>query len=792
MRHYEVVFIVHPDQSEQVPGMVDRYRQMVTGRSGRIHRLTFSGALEHVAGDPGAVLADGVDARLTAIDPRGLALDESDALDPRLYVADRAHARIRVIALRTGVVSTLAGGGAAEGPDYGDGQAATSAQLAKPTELALLDGVLYVLDEGQERIRKVDLASGRIDAFELTATPDLTMCSCAYGCKIARGPTGDLFLAARAVGKLVDDPAFQCSATSPSTLVRITRELELVHVAGTRQGTPLEGASAMSVALPDHIAALAFDPAGNLYFTDGDHRIQRIDAVSRRISSVLGDGVSENSGDYQSGTPRISDVTALLFLEHSLLIAEPGQATLRLAWALGQSERTELTPELVSPATASSGLLAPAAPLTVRLRAASGRPLAQAFVQFRSENEAGYLSATRALSDANGDASSTPWLGRALKSYAFEAVFEDIHGRSYHSPLSVERTAEPPLPGTVLPLVNRTRAGQEGGLPGPGVHAQIMTPTSLAVASDGTLYIASVATNRVYRLSPDGYLEVLAGTGPAGNRGDGGPARLAQLTAPNALALDESRGRLYVGQYEYEASASPRSRIRVIELGPEPRIDAFVNGLNRIQGLSVGADGQLYVAKESDSYDDGFWKIDPDTGELSLFLRGSMYEPDQTRFYQCYRDCGIAAQDDGSVLVSGMLGGDAFTLPRAPPYGYGIARYTSAQGASLERVAGRGWGVLSCPDNCAGAEGNALDLSIAPASSLTMHDGDLYFVEREQNRVRRVHGGQLTTLMGGGTDPNDYVPARGAQLSQPMALTVTDDGHVIVADYGHNEVRLIW
>ena len=39
MRHYEVVFIVHPDQSEQVPAMVDRYRQMVTARDGRIHRL---------------------------------------------------------------------------------------------------------------------------------------------------------------------------------------------------------------------------------------------------------------------------------------------------------------------------------------------------------------------------------------------------------------------------------------------------------------------------------------------------------------------------------------------------------------------------------------------------------------------------------------------------------------------------------------------------------------------------------------------------------------------------------
>jgi len=39
MRHYEIVFIVHPDQSEQVPAMVERYRTMVTGRSGRVHRL---------------------------------------------------------------------------------------------------------------------------------------------------------------------------------------------------------------------------------------------------------------------------------------------------------------------------------------------------------------------------------------------------------------------------------------------------------------------------------------------------------------------------------------------------------------------------------------------------------------------------------------------------------------------------------------------------------------------------------------------------------------------------------
>lgn len=39
MRHYEVVFIVHPDQSEQVPAMVERYQTLVTSQNGAVHRL---------------------------------------------------------------------------------------------------------------------------------------------------------------------------------------------------------------------------------------------------------------------------------------------------------------------------------------------------------------------------------------------------------------------------------------------------------------------------------------------------------------------------------------------------------------------------------------------------------------------------------------------------------------------------------------------------------------------------------------------------------------------------------
>ncbi|BEU04684.1 hypothetical protein OAG1_34840 [Agarivorans sp. OAG1] len=39
MRHYEIVFMVHPDQSEQVPGMIERYSAVITDNGGSIHRL---------------------------------------------------------------------------------------------------------------------------------------------------------------------------------------------------------------------------------------------------------------------------------------------------------------------------------------------------------------------------------------------------------------------------------------------------------------------------------------------------------------------------------------------------------------------------------------------------------------------------------------------------------------------------------------------------------------------------------------------------------------------------------
>ena len=46
MRHYEIVFLVHPDQSEQVPGMLERYRSLVESKGGQVHRSEDWGRLQ--------------------------------------------------------------------------------------------------------------------------------------------------------------------------------------------------------------------------------------------------------------------------------------------------------------------------------------------------------------------------------------------------------------------------------------------------------------------------------------------------------------------------------------------------------------------------------------------------------------------------------------------------------------------------------------------------------------------------------------------------------------------------
>src|SRR2546426_7262181 len=103
------------------------------------------------AGDGGAATIANLNS------PASVAVDSSG----NLYIADLGNSRIRKVAAATGIITTVAGNGSYT--FAGDGGAATSASLNSPQSVALdASGNLYIADEANHRIRKVDAASGII------------------------------------------------------------------------------------------------------------------------------------------------------------------------------------------------------------------------------------------------------------------------------------------------------------------------------------------------------------------------------------------------------------------------------------------------------------------------------------------------------------------------------------------------------------------------------------------------------------------------------------------------------
>ncbi len=155
----------------------------------------------------------------------------------------------------------------------------------------------------------------------------------------------------------------------------------------------------------------------------------------------------------------------------------------------------------------------------------------------------------------------------------------------------------------------------DSGDGGPAYAARFLEPTGIAIAGDGTVFVADGLASRVRAIAPDGTMAAVAGTGEYGYAGDGGPAVDAMLDYPTALAFD-LEGRLLIAD-----SANDRVR-RVDRDGTIATIAGTGAGgfsgdggtatdaaLASPEGLAVDADGAIYVA---DTRNHRIRRIDPD------------------------------------------------------------------------------------------------------------------------------------------------------------------------------------
>jgi sugar lactone lactonase YvrE len=217
--------------------------------------------------------------------PNGVAVDGAG----NLFIADWGNERVRRVDAVTGIISTVAGTGI---PGFGgDGGLATGASLNSPTD-AVVDssGNLFIADQGNQRIRRVDAVTGTITTVAGTGVQGFTGDG---------GPATDASLS-NPTGVAVDGTGNVFVADTGNQRIRLVDAV--TGIITTRSGTGVQGFSgegglATGARLNNPIG-VAVDSAGNLFIADfGNQRIRRVDAVTNIIRTRAGNGLQGFGGD---------------------------------------------------------------------------------------------------------------------------------------------------------------------------------------------------------------------------------------------------------------------------------------------------------------------------------------------------------------------------------------------------------------------------------------------------------------------------------------------------------------
>ncbi len=254
-----------------------------------------AGDITTIAGNGTAAKgADGVPAYNSALNvPTGLALDGAG----NLYICDTGNNRVRMIAVSTGVISTVAGNGQAgdsNGNNVGDGGPATAANLNQPWGVSVDPaGVLYIADTFNHRIRKVDPATGLISTIAGTGFTN------GNGNGAFSGDAG------QATAARLNHPyavAFDAAGNmyipdSSNNRVRMVNPSGIITTfAGNGSGGfGGDGAAAANANIYGPTSVIV-DPAQNLYIADtANNAIRKVNAATHLISTIVQTGKGRNA-----------------------------------------------------------------------------------------------------------------------------------------------------------------------------------------------------------------------------------------------------------------------------------------------------------------------------------------------------------------------------------------------------------------------------------------------------------------------------------------------------------------
>ncbi|MFN0123741.1 MAG: HYR domain-containing protein [Blastocatellia bacterium] len=822
--------------------------------------------------------------------PRGLAIDKND----NLYVADSGNHRVRKIVLSSKVISPLAGTGVA---GYtGDGSLATTLNLNNPTGLGLDNaGNLYIADTGNHRVRRVDAGSG----FMSTVTGNGAAGFAGDNGPAENGQVNtpaDVSVDGRGNIFIADQGNQRIRRISSAT-----GRIRTVAGTG-QTGFAGDGGPAADALLSVPNAILADSGGNNILFSDSANlRIRRLSAgVANRapvITSAIGNqslvknqtldiALAASDEDNDSVTFTLLNAPAFAAIVNASPAART--ATLRLTpTAAGQFNGVQVRADdgkggavntaafnisVTEPQQGNQNPTASAAalPAIIEATSAAGASVNLSGNASDPDNDTLTYAWRDGAAPIAGTANATVTL--ALGAHNITLTVTDGKGGSFTTPsqsVQVRDTTPPvisgvpqdisvnaggpvavnfalptandivsgavpvqsaPAPNSVFPAgmttVNFTATdgagntanasfkvtvtvnggGGGGGVAddpvydistkagngmygytgdnGPATAASLRQISALARDTQGNLYIADIASRVVRRVNPQGTITTYAGSGLNGNSGDGRNPLQALFGMPSGVAVD-GQGNLYIADMTYNRVRRISPGGAIIHYAGDSNGVAGSSGdlgnasqakLRQPRGLAVDAAGNLYIA---DAGNHLIRRVDAVTRIITTYagngVSGYSGDGQPARQGSLFNPYALAIDGAGNLLI-------------ADSANHRI-RQVDAASQFMSTVAGNGLATFG------GDDGNAIAAQLhMPTGVAVDAQGNFYIADQNNHRIRRVNRstGKIRTIAGTGLPGfgGDGGPALLGQVSGPIAILVNAAGtELCIGDLNNQRVR---
>jgi trimeric autotransporter adhesin len=443
-----------------------------------------------------------------------------------IYIADSGNNCIRLVTVKTGIITTVAGDG---NKGYnGDGGLATLARLNNPRGVYVdvdRSNNVYISDTGNNCIRLLTVKTGIITtvAGDGTAvyTGDgglATLARLHYPIGVAFDTAGDVFVAD------FSSNSIRMIRESSGIITTIAGNGSFYGLSRYGGGYGGDGGLATSARLLKP-AGVTFDVSSNLYIADsGNNRIRIVTKSTGIISTAAGTGIAGRTGDGGLATSaRLSNPRGVAFdSSGNLYIADTGS-------------------NLIRTVTKSTGIISIVA----------------------GNGTMGY----------SGDGG----LATLARLSAPSGVALDLSGNIYIADTRSDLIRVVMKSTGIISTVAGTGLDGYSGDGGLATSAMLSVPSGVLVDAADNLYIADTGNNRIRMVTKStGVIASVAGNGTAGYSGDGGIAISARLNYPNGITID-ALGNIYIADSrnnrirELSTPSTPRPSRRVVS-APAPSI----------------------------------------------------------------------------------------------------------------------------------------------------------------------------------------------------------------------------